>query len=89
MALKIRLQRAGARNAPKYRLVVAEASHRRDGRFVEGLGYYNPQPKGQEKRQELNLDRVDYWLSVGAKPSETAHNLIKRARKEQPEAAQA
>ena len=89
MALKIRLQRAGATNAPKYRVVVAEASSRRDGRFVEGLGYYNPQPRGKDVRQEINLERVDYWMSVGAQPTETARSLIKRARKEAAATAEA
>ena len=87
MALKIRFQRGGSAHNPIYRVVVAESSTRRDGRFVEKLGYYNPQPKGEAKRQELNLERVDYWLSVGAQPTDSARNLIKRARKEATAAA--
>lgn len=81
MALKIRLQRHGSRNAPFYRMVVAESSARRDGRFVELLGTYNPRVSNDAELFNLKLDRIDYWTSVGAKPSETAASLIKKARK--------
>jgi small subunit ribosomal protein S16 len=81
MALRIRLQRAGATHAPVYRIVVAESTFRRDGRFVETLGIYNPKARGQEKEVSLKLERVDYWLGVGAKPSDTVRSLIKTARK--------
>lgn len=81
MALKIRLQRFGSKHAPTYRLVVAEAAARRDGKFVELLGHYNPRARGKAPRQALRLDRVDYWLSVGAQPSDTAKGLIRRVRK--------
>ena len=81
MALKIRLQRGGATHSPNYRVVVAESSARRDGRFVEKVGTYDPRNKDADKRELINLERVDYWLSVGAKPSETVRSIIKRARK--------
>ncbi len=84
MALKIRLQRHGASHRPFYRLVVAEAAARRDGRFVEVLGTYEPQAKRSAEEVKLKLDRVDYWKSVGAKPTETAASLIRRARREAP-----
>ncbi len=84
MALKIRLQRHGSRHNPVYRVVVAESTNRRDGRHNEVLGTYNPKARGQAIELKLNLERVDYWLSVGAKPSETSAALIKQARREQP-----
>lgn len=83
MALRIRLQRHGAKNAPAYRMVVAESTARRDGRFVEVLGDFQPQARGQQQESRIKLDRVDYWLSVGALPSDTAGDLIRRARQQQ------
>ncbi|MDR2512325.1 MAG: 30S ribosomal protein S16 [Puniceicoccales bacterium] len=79
--VRIRLQRHGSTHAPSYRLVACEHTFRRDGRFVEILGSYIPSPKGKAVPLALNLDRVDYWLSVGAQPSDTVRSLIKRARK--------
>jgi small subunit ribosomal protein S16 len=83
MALKIRLQRGGATHAPHYRVVVAESSARRDGRFVEKVGVYDPKNKDASKQETLNLERVEYWIGVGAKPSETVRAMIKRARRAQ------
>ncbi len=80
MALKIKLQRAGATHNPVYRIVVAEARGRRDGRFVEKLGTYLPKQK-EGKQLELNVERAEHWLSVGAKPTDTTNSLIKQARK--------
>lgn len=80
MALRIRLQRHGSTHKPFYRVVVAESSARRDGRFVELVGTYDPTQKNQEAQTKLNLERVDHWVSCGAKPSETVGSLIKRAR---------
>ncbi len=79
MALKIRLTRVGTTHQPHYRIVVAEARSRRDGRPAEMLGTYDPRAKGEMVK--LDLARVDYWLSKGAKPSDTLHSIIKRARK--------
>jgi small subunit ribosomal protein S16 len=87
MALKIRLQRHGSSHRPFYRMVVTEASARRDGRFVEVLGTYEPQAKRAADEVNLKLDRIDYWNSVGAKPSDTAASLIRRARREAQEEA--
>lgn len=80
MAAKIRLQRGGAKHAPVYRMVVADSRKPRDGRFIEALGVYHPKARGQTKELELKLDRIDYWLSVGAEFSDTARSLVKRAR---------
>lgn len=88
MALKIRLQRHGASHRPFYRIVVAEALARRDGRFVEVLGTYEPRAKRPSAALSLKLDRVDYWKSVGAKPTDTAASLIRKARRENPAPAQ-
>ncbi len=78
MALKIRLSRVGTKNEPHYRVVVAEERSRRDGDAVEQLGSYNPRAKGNP--MTIKLDRVDYWVSKGAKPTSTMHAMIKRAR---------
>ncbi len=80
MALKIRLQRHGSVHNPMYRLVVAESSSRRDGKFVENLGLYNPRPRGKDVETQINIERADYWLSVGAQPTDTAKSVIKKAR---------
>ena len=85
MSLKIRLTRVGAVHKPYYRVVVAETRSRRDGAPVELLGTYHPTIKGKEIN--LKLDRIDYWLSKGAKPSDTLHSLIKKARMATPVAA--
>jgi small subunit ribosomal protein S16 len=79
MALKIRLTRIGTTHQPHYRVVVAEARSRRDGDPTEVLGTYDPRAKF--KGVKLDLARVDYWLSKGAKPSDTLHALIKKARR--------
>lgn len=71
MALKIRLARGGAKKRPFYRIVVAEASSPRDGRFVEKVGTYNPLlPHGHAERIVLNVERIQHWLSVGAKATD-------------------
>lgn len=79
MALKIRLTKVGSVHQPLYRVVVAEARSRRDGAAVENLGTYTPKTKGNPIN--LKLDRVDYWLSKGALPTNTMHAMIKKARK--------
>lgn len=71
MALKIRLARGGAKKRPFYRIVVAEATSPRDGRFVERVGSYNPLlPHGHAERIVLKNERIQYWLSVGAQPTD-------------------
>ena len=77
MALKIRLARGGSKKHPFYRIVVAEASSPRDGRFVERLGSYNPMvPKDHKERTKLNSERIKYWMSKGAKPTLRVHKLM-------------
>ena len=79
MALKIRLSRIGSAHNPIYHVVVAEARSRRDGAATEILGTYSPRAK--KDALTLKVDRVDYWLSKGALPTDTAKSLIKNARK--------
>ena len=79
MALKIRLTRIGTTHQPHYRVVVAEARSRRDGDPTEVIGTSDPRAKANGVK--LKLDRVDYWLSKGAKPTDTLHALIKKARR--------
>jgi len=76
----IRLARHGAKKAPFYHLTVADRSAKRDGRFIERVGFFNPLAQGQAEELRVDLDRVDHWLSMGAKPSERVNKLIKRAR---------
>jgi small subunit ribosomal protein S16 len=68
--VKIRLARAGAKKRPFYHVVAANSRSARDGRFIERIGFYNPNAKGGEKKLELNLDRLNYWKGQGAQVSE-------------------
>ena len=80
MALKIRLARGGAKKRPFYRIVVAEASAPRDGRYVERVGTYNPMvPKEHEQRMTLNSERITFWLGQGAKPTDRVHKMLAAA----------
>ena len=77
MAVKIRLARHGAKKRPYYRIVVADSRARRDGRFIEEVGRYNPcvEPSFVSFKQ----DRLEYWLGVGAQPTDTVARLIKKS----------
>lgn len=81
MAVKIRMQRGGATHHPHYRVVVTDIRSPRDGRFVEKVGIYDPKNKHEDEQVKLDLERIDYWIGVGAKPSDTVRSLIKRARR--------
>jgi len=76
MALVIRLRKLGARHKPFFRIAVTEAATARDGRFLEELGWYDPKKKGLNSK--INVERVQHWLSNGAKPSETVRTILKR-----------
>ena len=78
--IKIRLQRHGARHSPFYRMVVAPSTARRDGKFIEVLGTYNPQAHAKAEELKLKMDRIDHWLGVGAQPTDTAKSLIRQGR---------
>ena len=82
--LTIRLARSGAKKRPFYHISVADSRMPRDGRFVERVGYYNPIASGQEVRLEVDVERIDYWISKGAQPSDRVLNLLKQ-NKETPE----
>lgn len=79
MPVRIRMKRIGAKNNPVFRIVVADGRSPRDGKFIEEVGTYNPQLKGNNVK--LNLDRTKYWVSKGAQPSETVASFIKKATK--------
>ncbi len=78
MAVCIRLKRMGRRNRPFYRVCAMDIRQPRDGRVIEELGFYDPTVKQTDARATLNGERIDYWLSVGAKPSENVRVLIKK-----------
>lgn len=75
MATKIRLARHGSRDNAFYRIVVADSDSPRDGRFIEQIGYYNPQP--QPSDVEVDAERARVWLSHGAQPTKQVSNLLK------------
>lgn len=80
MALKIRLARGGAKKRPFYRIVIAEASAPRDGRYVERVGTYNPMvPKDHDQRLTLKNERIAYWLGQGAQPTERVQKMLATA----------
>ena len=76
--VRIRLTRRGAKKKPFYRVVAADSRSPRDGRFIEQLGYYDPMKTPHEVK--LDLDRVDFWISKGARPSDTVAHLIEKYR---------
>ena len=77
MALKIRLSRGGSKKRPFYRIVVAEASAPRDGRYVERVGHYNPMvAKDNDQRLVVNGERITHWLGLGAQPTERVQKLL-------------
>jgi small subunit ribosomal protein S16 len=77
--VRIRLKRGGNKNNPVYRIVVANGRSPRDGRFIEEIGTYNPKTKGTN--YTLDLGRAQYWMGVGAQPSETVASFIKKSVK--------
>ena len=80
MSVKLRLKRIGARNTPIYRIVATDSRSPRDGRPIEELGTYNPVQQA-EPNFDLNLERAEHWLSVGAQPSDTVRSFIRKARR--------
>lgn len=87
MAVSIRLRREGASKRPHYKIVVADQRSPRDGRFIEILGAYDPKAGGHNYK--LDLARAEYWLSVGAQPSQTVGSIIRKAKKAAEAAANA
>ena len=77
MAVRIRLRRIGRKKAPVYRIVVADSKSPRDGKFIEIVGQYAPRQK--EGGLAVNEERVNYWMGVGAEPSDTVRSLLRKA----------
>lgn len=78
MAVKLRLKRFGRRHQPFFRLSAMDCRSPRDGRVIEELGWYDPMAKEPHKRLSFKRERIQYWLSLGAQPSDTVRQLLKR-----------
>ncbi len=79
--VSIRLSRGGAKKRPFYHIVVTDSRNRRDGRFVERIGFFNPIANDKQEKLRINMARAQYWISVGAQPSERVAQLIKLVEK--------
>ena len=80
MAMKLRLARGGSKKRPFYSIVAADSRMPRDGRFIEKLGTYNPLlPKDSEERVKMDMERVQYWLGQGAKPTDRISRMLEAA----------
>jgi small subunit ribosomal protein S16 len=77
MAVKIRLRRVGRKKSPMYRIVVADSRSPRDGKFIEIVGQY--QPRTGDQPLNLDAERVNHWLDVGAQPTDTVRSLLRKA----------
>lgn len=75
----IRLSRGGAKKRPFYNIVVTDSRNRRDGRYIERVGFFNPIASGQAEKLNIDRERVDYWISKGAQTSERVASLLKSA----------
>jgi len=78
MAVRLRLKRFGRKNRSHYRLAAMDARRPRDGRVLEELGYYDPEARKEAEQVKLNAERIRYWLSVGAQPTETVRHLLRK-----------
>ena len=76
MAVKIRLRRVGRKKSPMYRIVIADSKSPRDGKFIEIVGQY--QPTTGDQALNLNVERVNHWLDVGAQPTDTVRSLLRK-----------
>jgi small subunit ribosomal protein S16 len=83
----IRLARGGAKKRPFFNIVATDSRNRRDGRFIERIGFYNPIAKGGEEGLRIMQDRLTHWISVGAQPSPTVDRLVKQGAKAAPAVA--
>ena len=79
--VSIRVSRAGAKKRPFYHVVVTDSRNRRDGRYIERLGFFNPIAGEGQERVRIDLERVDFWVGRGAKPSDRVASLLKAERK--------
>ena len=78
----IRLARTGAKKRPFYHVVVTDSRNRRDGRYIERLGFFNPVANGGEVRLNLNIERIEHWLGHGAQTSGRVSHLLKEHKKQ-------
>ena len=76
----IRLARSGAKKRPFYHVVVTDSRNRRDGRYIERIGFFNPVATGQEVRLKIDRDRVQHWVSKGARTSDRVSRLVKESQ---------
>ncbi len=83
MAVRLRLKRMGRRHRPFYRITAVDQRKKRDGKVIEELGHYDPLNTDESRKVVLNSDRIQYWLGVGAQPSDTVRGLIKHAGAEE------
>jgi len=81
--VSIRLSRGGAKKRPFYHIVVTDQRNRRDGRYIERLGYFNPIAADGKDQLRIDLPRIDYWVGQGAHPSDRVKSLIKGYKKQQ------
>ena len=79
--VSIRLSRAGAKKRRFYHLVVTDSRNRRDGRYIERIGFFNPVGKAHEENLRVDIERADYWIGQGAQPSDRVASLLKEHRK--------
>lgn len=77
----IRMSRTGAKKRPFYHIVVTDSRNSRDGRFIERVGFFNPRATGQEKRLEIDQDRIGHWIDQGAQLSDRVASLVKEQKK--------
>jgi small subunit ribosomal protein S16 len=80
LMVTIRLARSGAKKRPFYHVVVTDSRNRRDGRYIERIGFFNPVATGQEVRLKIDHDRVQHWVSKGAQTSDRVSNLVKESQ---------
>lgn len=81
MSVRIRMKRMGRKHRPFYRICIMDRQKARDARAIEEVGFYDTAVADKSQRVSLNMERVDYWLSVGAEPSEKVNALIKKVKK--------
>ncbi len=81
MSVRIRMKRMGRKHRPFYRICIMDRQRARDGKAIEEVGFYDTSVADKSKRVSLKMDRIDYWLSVGAQPSEKVNALIKKVQK--------
>jgi len=79
--VSIRLSRAGAKKRPFYHVVVTDSRNRRDGRYIERIGYFNPVGREHEENLRIDLERADFWIDQGAQPTDRVASLLKQHRK--------